>query len=610
LPNLRGLPAERSDSLGTSFLQDERVAYDENGNVRCIRDSTAGNVGDRDMQHDGLDRLVNTSAPRQWWANASTSYDVLDNIRGYTMGNRVHTYVYDANNRLNRITAPFGATTSPQSVPQNATSMTRTALAACDNFALLEDIGTLSVEGGGTTTPPGGGGTPPGGGGNNPPGSGQQSFPTPTSPSSSTRAIAPVSSFSSSSTGGATTAVAAPCCQTPEQPVTVYQFGYDANGNTISGRQSMVYDALNRVTQVTGKESYLYDGHGRRVKTTRVSDGQINYSIYSLNGQLVAEDDFRINKKTDYVYLNGRLVAQRSAALTGTTAQTTTYINTYLHTDSLGSPVAYTNQAAEITKIERYAPYGEPSDQMYDQGPGFTGHVTDAATGLTYAQQRYYDPVIGRFLSVDPVETDPNMGAYFNRFAYANNNPYRFTDPDGREIYETTATYLRNLFGKGSEGTGHHWVPFGSTNGPDMDISNEARAVFGQSTSGEKLPNSEHNTAHLKYNTAVREELISWSKGNRIDMSKMTAKQAGDFVSHIKGGTKNPVISQFVSKIHAWNQKVITYSKGSPAPFLSKWFLRVAEGSTLVDQAEKNISLKSTDCQAKAWCRDLDTGDY
>ncbi|MGH8051011.1 MAG: RHS repeat-associated core domain-containing protein, partial [Arenimonas sp.] len=46
--------------------------------------------------------------------------------------------------------------------------------------------------------------------------------------------------------------------------------------------------------------------------------------------------------------------------------------------------------------------------------------------------QRYYDPVIGRFLSVDPVETDPNTGASFNRYAYANNNPYRFTDPDGR----------------------------------------------------------------------------------------------------------------------------------------------------------------------------------
>ncbi|WP_342769020.1 RHS repeat-associated core domain-containing protein [Solilutibacter pythonis] len=34
---------------------------------------------------------------------------------------------------------------------------------------------------------------------------------------------------------------------------------------------------------------------------------------------------------------------------------------------------------------------------------GYAGHVMDSATGLTYMQQRYYDPMLGRFLSVDPV---------------------------------------------------------------------------------------------------------------------------------------------------------------------------------------------------------------
>ncbi|CAB0150932.1 hypothetical protein PSI9734_01371 [Pseudidiomarina piscicola] len=51
-------------------------------------------------------------------------------------------------------------------------------------------------------------------------------------------------------------------------------------------------------------------------------------------------------------------------------------------------------------------------------------------------QARYYDPVIGRFYSNDPVDTlghmsrgNPVQG--FNRYAYANNNPYKYTDPDG-----------------------------------------------------------------------------------------------------------------------------------------------------------------------------------
>ena len=46
--------------------------------------------------------------------------------------------------------------------------------------------------------------------------------------------------------------------------------------------------------------------------------------------------------------------------------------------------------------------------------------------------QRYYDPTIGRFLSVDPVTAYSNPIGAFNRYWYANNNPYRFTDPDGR----------------------------------------------------------------------------------------------------------------------------------------------------------------------------------
>jgi uncharacterized protein RhaS with RHS repeats len=45
-------------------------------------------------------------------------------------------------------------------------------------------------------------------------------------------------------------------------------------------------------------------------------------------------------------------------------------------------------------------------------------------------QARYYDPVIGRFYSNDPVGFRDVHS--FNRYAYANNNPYKYVDPDGR----------------------------------------------------------------------------------------------------------------------------------------------------------------------------------
>ncbi|QMW16295.1 hypothetical protein H3302_18610 [Pseudoalteromonas sp. MT33b] len=47
-------------------------------------------------------------------------------------------------------------------------------------------------------------------------------------------------------------------------------------------------------------------------------------------------------------------------------------------------------------------------------------------------QARYYDPVIGRFYSNDPVGFTGEVDT-FNRYSYVGNNPYKYTDPDGKE---------------------------------------------------------------------------------------------------------------------------------------------------------------------------------
>ena len=80
-------------------------------------------------------------------------------------------------------------------------------------------------------------------------------------------------------------------------------------------------------------------------------------------------------------------------------------------------------------------PYGEKRiDDVANRDQGsFTGHIDDSATGLTYMQARYYDPTIGRFLSIDPVGFKSSNAMLFNRYAYANNNPYKYIDPDGRQ---------------------------------------------------------------------------------------------------------------------------------------------------------------------------------
>lgn len=59
-----------------------------------------------------------------------------------------------------------------------------------------------------------------------------------------------------------------------------------------------------------------------------------------------------------------------------------------------------------------------------------------AGTVLTVSLIVVSGPAAARFLSVDPVQANPNNGTSFNRYYYANNNPYRFTDPDGRQSKE------------------------------------------------------------------------------------------------------------------------------------------------------------------------------
>jgi RHS repeat-associated protein len=107
---------------------------------------------------------------------------------------------------------------------------------------------------------------------------------------------------------------------------------------------------------------------------------------------------------------------------------------TYIHTDALGSPVAKSDANGNVIagSRTRYEPYGATASGAIPT-IGFTGHVNDANTGLVYMQQRYYDPIAGRFLSTDPVLTDANTGSSFNRYVYANNSPYRYIDPDGRD---------------------------------------------------------------------------------------------------------------------------------------------------------------------------------
>jgi RHS repeat-associated protein len=113
------------------------------------------------------------------------------------------------------------------------------------------------------------------------------------------------------------------------------------------------------------------------------------------------------------------------------TAQTVTYF----HNDAAGTPLLATDAAGAVVWKESYQPYGgKLNNQAAALGNriGFAGKPYDNASGLSYTGARYYDPLLGRFMGIDPAAVEPGSVHGFNRFAYANNNPYRYVDPDGR----------------------------------------------------------------------------------------------------------------------------------------------------------------------------------
>lgn len=208
-------------------------------------------------------------------------------------------------------------------------------------------------------------------------------------------------------------------------------YGYDAHGNVTSAYgTTYAYDGVPNLTCVncsgtTKKIVYTYDGQGHRVSATR--GGVLTYEVYDTNDRLLLEYTPSTNTTIEYVYLGGRRVAQRTTVAGAATVR-------YLHNDVSGSPLVESDAAGTMVWKEHYQPYGTRvvnAPNSTDNKLWFTGKPYEPVSGLSYMGARYYDPVIGRFHGVDPKPVDPGNPNSFNRYAYADNNPYKYVDPDG-----------------------------------------------------------------------------------------------------------------------------------------------------------------------------------
>ncbi len=121
----------------------------------------------------------------------------------------------------------------------------------------------------------------------------------------------------------------------------------------------------------------------------------------------------------------------------------------FIHQDNLGSTTVITDETGKVVYHERHFPYGKKRGSTADKEQiiterDYTGQIQDHSIRLHYYNARYYDTLLGTFISADTLGEG---------FGYAGGNPIMNTDPSGHMV---------DPGGAGSTGTGVPTIDFAS----------------------------------------------------------------------------------------------------------------------------------------------------
>ena len=188
---------------------------------------------------------------------------------------------------------------------------------------------------------------------------------------------------------------------------------------------------------------------------------------------------------------------------------------------ALGSILTTFNAVAGSAAVQGNQVYGPYGNSRYSQGAmgtnkGFTGQYADA-TGLDYYNARYYDPVVGRFLSADVVQgNDVGMDPY----GYVGGNPETLGDPTGQSEAELPMTE-----GGGDGG--------GSSGGGGVDSSGSRSALVTDTPLGTSvtMPGEQPDVFTSSGNTTYQ---MDPQTGR---MEKITETDSGRVVSEVDPNT-------------------------------------------------------------------------
>ncbi|HEV2885884.1 MAG TPA: RHS repeat-associated core domain-containing protein [Jatrophihabitans sp.] len=203
-------------------------------------------------------------------------------------------------------------------------------------------------------------------------------------------------------------------------------YGYDTRGNTVSrpgsgGQQTLGWNIEDHLTGLSGgaagANGYLYDADGSRL----IADTPTGTTLYLPYQEITRTKSNGALSATRYYTWAGRTIATRSTG--GAPA--------WLVNDQQGTALMAVQSGSQATTVRRQDPYGNPRGQAsaWPNSHGFVGGYLDA-TGLTHLGAREYDPVLGRFVSVDPLLDSSDPGS-LSGYAYADNSPIDGADPTG-----------------------------------------------------------------------------------------------------------------------------------------------------------------------------------
>jgi RHS repeat-associated protein len=242
----------------------------------------------------------------------------------------------------------------------------------------------------------------------------------------------------------------------PSNPSANESFAYKGIGDfdtksgagTLAFSQTFNYNASTRrldsisAANALYARTYSYDGYGNAS-----GDGRFNYS-YDAYSTLRQSRNLNGTTIADYVYDGLHHLAKKTSTNppNGNTNLATVH---YLYSSSgklFGEyPANSTSNGKEFAyasgkMVGQSVRGGSSSNAISVNGTGpinptwYIGKPQDTTTGLVYFGARWYDPITGRFLGFDPAEVTDENPHSFNRYAYGNNNPYKYLDPDGRAV--------------------------------------------------------------------------------------------------------------------------------------------------------------------------------